>query len=400
MPAYSSLVAASLLASLALANPLPPVHTRKGFTINQSVAKPRKAGPVALAHVYSKYNKIVPDHVAAAAASSGQGSATTTPLEYDEAYLVSVSVGGQSLDLDFDTGSADLWVFSSQLSASARAGHSYYNPSRSSTSSLESGETWSISYGDGSSASGNVYSDDVEVGGITVTGQAVEAARSISSSFQQDTNTDGLLGLAFSSINTVSPNPATTWFQSAIDQNLLNQNLFTVDLKKGEPGTYDFGYIDSGKYTGSITYTSVDSSQGFWAFTSSGYSVGSGSFTRTSYSGIADTGTTLLLLPDSVVDAYYAQVSGAENSSSEGGYVFPCSASLPNFVVGIGSSRFTIPGSYLNYAPTDSTGSTCFGGLQSDAGIGLAIYGDIFLKAVFVVFDNDNLRLGVAAKSL
>ncbi|RMZ78206.1 hypothetical protein DV738_g4008, partial [Chaetothyriales sp. CBS 135597] len=389
MPAYSSLVAASLLASVALANPLPPgVHTRKGFTINQSVKKAHKAGPVALAHVYAKYNKAVPDHVAAAAATSGGGSATTTPLEYDEAYLVSVDIGGQTLDLDFDTGSADL------------AGHSYYDPSRSSTSSLQSGETWSISYGDGSSASGNVYSDNVSVGGITVTGQAVEAARSISSSFQRDTDTDGLLGLSFSSINTVSPNPATTWFQSAIDQNLLDENLFTVDLKKGEPGTYDFGYIDSNKYTGSITYTSVDSSDGFWAFTSSGYAVGSGSFTRTSYSGIADTGTTLLLLPDSVVNAYYARVSGAQDSSSEGGYVFPCSASLPDFVVGIGSSRFTIPGSYINYAPTDSSGRTCFGGLQSDAGIGLAIYGDIFLKAVFAVFDNDNLRLGIAAKSL
>ena len=93
------------------------------------------------------------------------------------------------------------WVFSTELSSSEASGHTEYNPKKSSTAKILQGATWNISYGDGSSASGNVYTDTVTVGGVTVTAQAVELAEEVSSEFEQDAS-DGLLGLAFSSINT------------------------------------------------------------------------------------------------------------------------------------------------------------------------------------------------------
>ena len=246
------------------------------------------------------------------------------------------------------------WVFSTELPASEQSGHTVYNPAIS--GKVDSGETWSISYGDGSSASGNVYFDKVVVGGTTVTSQAVEAAKTVSAEFQSDTDSDGLLGLAFDSINTASPNQVATFFQNAIPT--LAAPLFTANLKKGEPGNYNFGYIDSSEYTGSITYTSVKTANGFWEFTGSGYAIGSGSFVSSSIDAIADTGTTLLYLPAAAVKAYYAKVSGATNSASQGGYIFPCSATLPSITLGIGSYRAVVPGSYINYAP--ATGSRKF----------------------------------------
>lgn len=119
----------------------------------------------------------------------------------------------------------------------------------------------------------------------------------------------------------------------------------------------------------------------------------------TSITGIADTGTTLLMLPDAVVSAYYAQVSGATESQEEGGYVFSCDADLPDFTFGIGEGQITVPGDYINYMAVDTSGSQCYGGIQSDASIGMAIFGDVALKSAFVVFDSANSRVGWAAKA-
>lgn len=127
--------------------------------------------------------------------------------------------------------------------------------------------------------------------------------------------------------------------------------------------------------------------------------MGSGSFVSSRVSGIADTGTTLLYLPDSIVRAYYGQIKGAQNSRSAGGYVFPCSATAPSFTFGVGSARYTIPGSFMNYGEAES--NLCFGGLQSSTDIGTNIYGDVALKAAFVVFDGSSSpRLGWASKKL
>jgi hypothetical protein len=115
---------------------------------------------------------------------------------------------------------------------------------------------------------------------------------------------------------------------------------------------------------------------------------------------IADTGSALLLLPDAVVLAYWTAVAGAVNDTSNGGYVFPCNATLPDFIFGIDEYRGRVPGRYLNFTTVDDTGTTCFGGLQSSGRIGFSIFGDILLKSQFVVFDAGNSRLGWAPKPL
>ncbi|KAF2230053.1 aspartic protease pepB [Viridothelium virens] len=389
----TSVAAVAALANVAAAVPHSQISPRSEFKIEQ-VATGRtiaRNGAQEVRKTFLKYSKTVPSNVEAAAAAVS-GTATTTPEANDAEYLTPVTLGGSTLNLDFDTGSADLWVFSSELSRSQQSGHSIYQVS---SSKKESGESWSITYGDGSGAAGDVYADTVVVGGVTATSQAVEAATSISTQFQQDTDNDGLLGLAFSSINTVKPQSKTTFFDTV--KGSLAQPLFTADLKKGAPGIYTFGYIDTAAYTGSITYTPVTTEQGFWEFSATGYSVAGGSTKSASIDAIADTGTSLLYINSAIVTAYYRQVSGAQNSESAGGYVFDCDADLPDFGIVIGGTTHTVPGADINFAPNGD--GTCFGGIQSNTGIGFSILGDIFLKSQYVVFDSQGPRIGFAQQS-
>ncbi|CAI6336487.1 unnamed protein product [Periconia digitata] len=405
MPSFTAFTAALALVSSAVAS---PVELRKReFSIEQVARKTYlKNGPATVAKTYRKFGKAVPEYILKAAelgpsddvmsvqAADGEnGTAPATPGdEYDSLYLTPVTLGSKTVHLDFDTGSSDLWVFSSLQPTTQLSGHDYY---QADSSKQIAGATWKISYGDGSGASGKVYADKVQVGGVTATTQAVEAATSVSSQFAQDRDTDGLLGLAFSSLNTVKPQQQKTFFDTVHTQ--LAKPLFAAVLKYHAAGSYDFGYIDSSKYTGEITYVDVDTSEGWWQFSFSGYSIGTGSVTTSEINGIADTGTTLLYLPPAVVKAYYAKVSGSSNSNTYGGYVFPCSATPPDFNLVLNGVKQRVPGKYVNYAPVQTGSSTCYGGIQTNDGIGFSIFGDIFLKSKYAVHEmSETPRIGFA----
>ncbi|KAF2437954.1 aspartic protease PEP1 [Karstenula rhodostoma CBS 690.94] len=404
MPSFATITAALALTATVVAG---PVERRKAFSVEQVHKKIfAKNGAAATVKTLRKYGKPVPENLLKAAeigpndqilttlASSGSDPAIPGDA-YDSLYLSPVTIGTTNpttVNLDFDTGSGDLWVFSSLQASAQLSGHDYYKVD---SSKKISGATWKISYGDGSGASGTVYADKVVVGGVTATTQAVEAATSVSSQFSSDTDTDGLLGLSFSTLNTVRPTPQKTFFDTV--KSSLASPLFAANLKYHAAGTYDFGYIDSTKYTGAITYVKVDTSQGWWQFSFSGYSVGTGATVSSSINGIADTGTTLIYLPTAVVKAYYAKVSGATNSATYGGYVFSCSATLPDFNLVLNGVKQRVPGKYINYSPVQTGSSTCYGGIQSNEGIGISIFGDIFLKSKYVIFDGASTpRIGFA----
>ncbi|KAK6508863.1 Type I transmembrane sorting receptor [Arthrobotrys musiformis] len=338
---------------------------------------------------------------------SRTGTVIASPVAYDTMYLSPITIGGQKMNMDFDTGSSDLWVFSNQLSSTLQTKHkqnggNIYTPGTS--AKVASGLTWSITYADSSGASGTVVNDSVKIGGITVAKQAVEVANTITSGFE-DFEGDGLLGLAFSSLNQVSPTQQKTWIENAMPQ--LKSKVFAADLKKGTVGSYTWGFV-SQKYTKKVKWAKILNSGWWHVAASKGIKVNGKLYTSgasNSKGAVPDTGSTLLLMPTSVVKLYYAQVSGASYRDDMGAWVYPCtsdsSSSMPTISLPVGNNWINVPGKYMTYAYANSAGTMCFGGLQSlgDSSTLPWIYGDIFFKGVYSVFDYGNKRFGVAQKS-
>lgn len=212
----------------------------------------------------------------------------------------------------------------------------------------------------------------------------------------------------------------TTFFDNI--KSTLSVPLFTADLKKGIPGSYDFGFIDDSKYTGQMTYVPVDKSQGFWGLTLNGYAVGTENIIYTPVQAIADTGTSLIYLPEQLVNNYYAGIPSAYYNSTVAGFLFPCDATLPSITFDIGGYHAVVPGSFMKYMHLDLEEtsmshqifkpilgtmltsisiSVCYGGIQPAVDSDLSTLGDVFLKSQFVVFDAGNEpRLGFAPKPL
>lgn len=382
------------------------------FTIKQEkrATTRKRTGLDAMVRAYAKYNVSLPpqlkvamkhaDEVTARKRGSMWGTTSATPPSgYDYEYVSPVKVGtpAQTINMDIDTGSADFWLFYSKTPSIYQGGQTLYYPEKSSTSKRLTDSRWSIGYGDGSGASGVVYTDRVAVGNTYLNGMYVECATYVSSSFTNDAYSSGLFGLGLGG-NTVKPTAQGTYAQKI--QSSLAAPLFTANLKNGAAGNYNFGYIATFEFQGRIQYSYVDKSSIYWKFVATGYRIGTSTATYTTlpYTAIADTGTTLLLLPDSIVQAYWSKVAGAAYDSSWAAILFPCSRTLPDFTFGIGTYRGVIPGRYMNYGQVNS--STCYGGIQSQGTIGFSIFGDIALKAQFVVFDLGNRRVGFANKKL
>jgi len=342
------------------------------------------------------------------------GEVTAEDQQNDSEYLCEVSIGtpAQNFLLDFDTGSADLWIWSTELPSSIKSqasGHTLFDPSKSSTFKNTSGSTWKISYGDGSSASGTVGTDNVTIGGLTIKNQAIELAKKMSAQFEQGTG-DGLLGLAWGSINTVTPKPVQTPVENMIAQDDIPQSseLFTAclgsykdtsDPDKGE-SFYTFGYIDQDLVSGKeIYYTPVDNSQGFWMFDSTSAVVNGTTVDQSGNTAIADTGTTLALVSDATCQAIYNAIPGSTYDQSQQGWLFPSSTTadqLPTVSFAVGGQQFVVQKEDLAFV--DAGNGMTYGGIQSRGSMTFDILGDTFLKSIYAIFDEGNTRFGAVPR--
>lgn len=298
------------------------------------------------------------------------------------------------------------------MKKTAGTNHVFFDSSKSSTFK-SSTNTWKISYGDGSSASGSTGTDTVTIGGIAIKNQVIEEATKLSTEFAQGEG-DGLMGLAWPSINTVTPKQAATPVENMISQKLITPGLFTAYLGSWRDANsdddtpssfYTFGSIDPDVLSASSTaesdiyYTPIDNSQGFWMFDSASATVAGKTVARTGNTAIADTGTTLALIDDATCKAIYDAIPGATQDSTQQGWVFPQSVTpdqLPVVTFAVGDQQFAVPKEALAFA--DAGNGNYYGGIQSRGSMTFDILGDTFLKGIYAIFDQSNVRFGAVQR--
>lgn len=153
-------------------------------------------------------------------------------IDSDSEYVSPVQVGTppQTLNLQFDTGSSDLWLFSTEMPKHEYTTQHVFDEKASSTAKKTSAR-WDIGYADGGYARGSVITDVVSVGGVTFKNQAVELAQDVSQDFTNDTDSHGLLGLGFDSGITVRP-AVSTWFTNVKES--LPLPIFTSRLRHNQ----------------------------------------------------------------------------------------------------------------------------------------------------------------------
>ncbi|EPT04503.1 hypothetical protein FOMPIDRAFT_1087777, partial [Fomitopsis schrenkii] len=281
----------------------------------------------------------------------------------DVLYYGSLAFGSnkQSLTVDIDTGSADLWV---PVNCRSCGGDSFlaYN----STSYHTLGQRFSVSYGCGK-VSGTLAQDTVSIGSLSSAQQAFGAVKSETEDFY-DAPSDGLLGLAFGSI---AQSKQPTFFENLMNTRQLASGAFAVHLQRDQPqgGEVCFGCFDTTKAMTPITWNPVVSRVSPPHSLNADKDADQGPRCRRTGPSISvtwpsttiDTGTTLIYVPDSVASEFYQLVSSS--SFYPGGfYTYPCDTALA-VTLTFGGRAFGIDPTDFNLGRTSANSSDCVGGI-------------------------------------
>jgi len=205
---------------------------------------------------------------------------------------------------------------------------------------------------------------------------------------------DGILGLGFTSI---SIDNTPTVFQDAIEQNLVDQPIFSFYLGDNTPGELTFGGYDPNKFVGdTLTYVKLTAAT-YWQISLDSITAGDWHEDdgANSISAIVDSGTSLITGPKKDI-AQIARAVGAK-ANIMGEYTIDCEKidEMPDIVFKIDGNDYTIPGK----AAVIQTAGLClfaFMGMDFPPPGPKWILGDVFMRQYYTVFNYVDQTIGFA----
>ncbi|KAJ3158964.1 Vacuolar protease A [Geranomyces michiganensis] len=339
------------------------------------------------------------------------------------AYHGKLDVGtpAQKFDILFDTGSQQLWLQAKGTSGGVNTAGNSFDSTKSSTFQNTGVAAEAITYVDGTSVTGTLVQDAVSISGLTVPNLTFELATSITSN---SSDMDGIMGLSFSLPSTQSTPNQPTFFERLVAENKVTSPVFGYYIDSTNAGGgLTFGGIDQARVNSEFTTLPVAPSGQdanrkdvylFWQslLTSISFHGISGKLSMgNNFAVVFDTGTSLAVLPVDTAfrlnDALGMQKASQSEPSADL-YVRDCSdgkipSDLPNIDFTFGSQVISItPQEYIffqagsrpgqiacvsGFAGQDISSSSTMGGGQSSALLPSAIFGNVFLRRFYTVFN-------------
>ncbi|KAG8854472.1 hypothetical protein FRB96_007534 [Tulasnella sp. 330] len=328
-------------------------------------------------------------------------------INADASYVGSIAIGhpAKSFQVILDTGSADLWIASSNCYAGCEDVTLFDYQGSSSFTNLST--AFSIKYGTGA-ASGNLGSDLVQMAGFGVSGQTFGVCNQVTQNLLKDP-VSGLMGLAFSTLSTSKTMPfwETLASEGAWDEPLMAFHLTSFNGVSGTGplqygGSLDLGFTNSSLYTGAIDYIDIpDGQESFWLIPLTSVTVQGQTLTNSgTVLAAMDTGTTLIGGPATAIAAIYSQIPGSQLAGDNypGYWAYPCDTQV-NVSLNFGSSTIAWPVDPQDFQLSKVGAGYCLGAffeLELGSNSPTWIIGDTFLKNVYSVFRYNPPSVGIA----
>ena len=224
-------------------------------------------------------------------------------------YFIDVTLGSndQTFTVVPDTGSSNLWVYSSKCHSVACLTHSKYNAKKSDTYEAD-GQDFDITYGSGS-VEGFVSRDVAKIGSISAN-MGFGEIQSVKGNTFLVSKMDGIIGLGF---DTISIDNLPTFMTATED---LDEKSFTFYLKNNPEESYMTipGIDESLGLEEVATHSVVEES--YWNLNFTKMTGPNGDIDTTGYMAAIDSGTSLIVGPNSLIQPLVDGIEVAQDCSN------------------------------------------------------------------------------------
>ena len=285
-----------------------------------------------------------------------------------------------------DTGSSNLWMYSSNCWAVPCFYHDKYDSSKSS-SYKKDGRPFKITYGSGS-IDGTVSQDTAVLGDATATSFAFGEVSAVSGVAFLASQLSGILGLAY---DTISVDKLPTF----VDQSDINDKSFSFVLRELPNESYITlpGYDEKLVGSNEFTYHNV-SEQRYYSLKLDSVAQGSNKIASDSYKAVIDSGTSVIVGPKALVEPLIAGITVNDDCSGV--------EDLPNLTFTLDGLDYVMtPNDYVLSVEQGGDKECVLGVLAGDfpATFKYFILGDSFMRKYYSFFDKKNNRVGFIESS-